>query len=213
MNRIAIIGAGAMGRQIAYHVKGAVGEFEVVGFYDDSADLQGDVLGRTKEVESDFAAGKFDCVSLGLGYNVSAFRGEMLSQMIGKVPLATIVSKDALVDGSAYVDEGCTILKGTIVDQGVKIGPNCFMSLGCSVSHETVIGANVYFSPRVTVCGNCRIGRGVFLGAGCVVRDGVSICDGAVIGCGAVVVKDITTEAVYAGNPARMLRGIDAKRI
>jgi len=38
------------------------------------------------------------------------------------------------------------------------------------------------------------------------VISGVSIGDGAVIGAGSVVTKDVPPYAIYAGNPARLVR-------
>lgn len=213
IKRLAIVGAGKLGRQIAHHARDAVEEFSIVGFYDDMAGLQGDVIGRVNDLEKDYAEGRFDCVSLGLGYNVCEFRSAVLARVIGKVPLAKIISRHALIDEDASIEEGCAILRGALIDQDVKIGPNCFISLGSSISHETEIGANTYISPHVTVCGNCKIGSGVFLGAGCILRDGVDVCDGAIVGCGAVVVKDITLPLRYIGNPARAIVDAGIKRI
>jgi acetyltransferase-like isoleucine patch superfamily enzyme len=36
----------------------------------------------------------------------------------------------------------------------------------------------------------------------------VRICDHVVVGAGSVVTKDITEPGIYAGNPARKLRGL-----
>jgi acetyltransferase-like isoleucine patch superfamily enzyme len=36
----------------------------------------------------------------------------------------------------------------------------------------------------------------------------VTICDRVVIGAGSVVTKDITRPGIYAGNPAKFLRGL-----
>lgn len=54
--------------------------------------------------------------------------------------------------------------------------------------------------------GNTRIGNDVWLGYGSTVLSGVTIGDGAVIGAGAVIVRDVPAYAVFAGNPARLIR-------
>lgn len=53
-----------------------------------------------------------------------------------------------------------------------------------------------------------KIGRGVWICSGAIVLGGVSIADHAVIAAGAVVTKDCTEAAVYAGIPARLVRKI-----
>jgi acetyltransferase-like isoleucine patch superfamily enzyme len=52
-----------------------------------------------------------------------------------------------------------------------------------------------------------RIGNRVSIGSNATILP-VTLCDGVVIGAGAVVTRDITKPGVYAGNPARLLRGL-----
>ena len=54
-----------------------------------------------------------------------------------------------------------------------------------------------------------RIGRGAWIG-GAVILKGVSVGDGSVVGIGAVVTTDVPDHVVVAGNPARVVRRLDA---
>lgn len=54
-----------------------------------------------------------------------------------------------------------------------------------------------------------KIGNGCWLGGGVIVLPGVSIGNGSVIGAGSVVTKDIPENVVAAGNPCRVIRGIN----
>jgi acetyltransferase-like isoleucine patch superfamily enzyme len=54
-----------------------------------------------------------------------------------------------------------------------------------------------------------RIGNHVSVGTNATVLP-VTICDHVVIGAGAVVTKDITVPGIYAGNPARLMRRLEA---
>lgn len=59
-------------------------------------------------------------------------------------------------------------------------------------------------------CGKTRvektiIGNNVFLGANAVVLPGVTIGDNCIIGAGAVVTKNIPSDVVAVGNPARVV--------
>ena len=38
---------------------------------------------------------------------------------------------------------------------------------------------------------------------------GVSIGDGAIIGAGSVVTKNVPSNSIYAGNPAKIIKTID----
>jgi acetyltransferase-like isoleucine patch superfamily enzyme len=52
-----------------------------------------------------------------------------------------------------------------------------------------------------------KIGNHVYLGSNSTILP-VEICDNVVIGAGSVVTKDIHVSGIYAGNPARMIRGL-----
>lgn len=52
------------------------------------------------------------------------------------------------------------------------------------------------------------IGHNVWLGGGVIVCPGVTIGDNSVIGAGSVVTRDIPSDVIAVGNPARVLREI-----
>lgn len=55
------------------------------------------------------------------------------------------------------------------------------------------------------------IGNDVFVGANAIILKGVSIGDRVIIGAGSVVVKDIPSDEVWAGNPAKFIRKVNAE--
>lgn len=65
-------------------------------------------------------------------------------------------------------------------------------------------GKNIAGHPKTK--GDVIIGNDVWIGCEAVIMSGVTIGDGAVIGARAVVTKDIEPYAIYAGNPARLIR-------
>ena len=52
------------------------------------------------------------------------------------------------------------------------------------------------------------IGNDVFIGARSIILKGVTIGDRAVIGAGSVVTKDIPSDCIAAGNPARIIKSL-----
>jgi galactoside O-acetyltransferase len=57
------------------------------------------------------------------------------------------------------------------------------------------------------------IGAHAILGANSVVIPGVTIGEGAAVGAGSIVTRDLAPWAVYAGSPARRVRGRPKERI
>jgi acetyltransferase-like isoleucine patch superfamily enzyme len=68
-------------------------------------------------------------------------------------------------------------------------------------SIKTKFSDHEYYPKVVT-----NIGSDVWIGDGVYVKAGVTIGHGAVIGMGAVVTKDVPPYAVFAGNPAKLIR-------
>jgi acetyltransferase-like isoleucine patch superfamily enzyme len=60
-------------------------------------------------------------------------------------------------------------------------------------------------APAANISGNFHFGDCVYFGTNSAIRPGVKICDNVTIGMGGVVVKDITEEGVYIGNPLKKL--------
>ena len=57
--------------------------------------------------------------------------------------------------------------------------------------------------------GRPRIGNNVSIGANVVIIGGVNIGDNVIVGAGSVVVKDVPSDCIVAGNPARIIRNLD----
>ena len=69
------------------------------------------------------------------------------------------------------------------------------------------------YERAVITCKPVRIKRNVWIGANATILPGVTIGENAVVGAGSVVTKDVPDNAVVAGNPARLIRFLDAERL
>jgi putative colanic acid biosynthesis acetyltransferase WcaB len=92
--------------------------------------------------------------------------------------------------------------------QALVVNDHAVIGSGCILRHSTTIGVlitSLSFDGDAPVIGN-----NVDIGSNVVILGKINIGDGAVIGAGSVVVKDVPAGAIVVGNPARVIRSIDA---
>jgi acetyltransferase-like isoleucine patch superfamily enzyme len=122
-----------------------------------------------------------------------------------------------------YIGDNCFIGPFVEIQKGVVIGSDCkiqshsFICELVTIGNDCFIGHGVMFVNDTFQAGKpsgdknlwkpTQIGDHVSIGSNATILP-VSICDHVVIGAGAVVTKDITEPGVYAGNPARRMRGV-----
>jgi len=93
----------------------------------------------------------------------------------------------------------------------VEIGNNVVFTRGCVLlthGYDWFVLRNLR-GKVLCSSGRVRIGDNVFLGVNCVVLQGVTIGDNVILGAGSVVTRDIPSNSVAVGNPARVLCSIE----
>jgi acetyltransferase-like isoleucine patch superfamily enzyme len=127
-------------------------------------------------------------------------------------------------------------LYGCTIGDGCFIGPFVEIQRGVTIGARTKVQSHSFICELVTIGDDCaiahgvmfindlfrsggpaggdrnkwqstRIGNRVSIGSNATILP-VTICDGVVIGAGSVVTRDIGLPGIYAGNPARRLRGV-----
>jgi sugar O-acyltransferase (sialic acid O-acetyltransferase NeuD family) len=208
--RVAILGAGALGQQIAQHLYQASG-YIVVGYFDDTQPkgkviAGGRVMGTIAEATEAYRYGTFDALLMGIGYQHLAVRQQLFEELSEVISFASFVHKTAHVDTSVVLEPGCFISPGCILDLNTQLGPNTFLYPGCILAHDTVVTGHSFFGPGVKLAGHVSIAESCFLGIGTTVIDNLTIGRGIQTGGGAVVIKSLSQPGLYVGNPARFIR-------
>jgi sugar O-acyltransferase (sialic acid O-acetyltransferase NeuD family) len=210
LQRLAIIGAGDLGQQIAYYAN-IEGQFEVVGFFDDlrnSPDMVGQipVLGKTNDIFKSFKKEQFDVLLIGVGYKHMAFRNKIFNQFKGYIPFARLIHSSCFIDPSSVIGEGVVMYPGCIIDHHVVVEQNVLLNVGCCISHHSLIGMHSFLSPRVAIAGFVTVEENCIIGINSTIIDNIKITKQTQIGGGSVVIKNIEKCGLYVGNPIRFIR-------
>jgi len=131
----------------------------------------------------------------------------------------------------AEIGEGCYIEPPLHANWGgrhVHFGKNIYANYNLTLVDDThiYVGDCTMFGPNVTVAtaghpilpelreqgyqynASVTIGKNCWIGAGAVIVPGITIGDNVVIGAGSIVTKDIPSNSVAVGNPARVIREV-----
>jgi acetyltransferase-like isoleucine patch superfamily enzyme len=119
------------------------------------------------------------------------------------------------------------IQKNAVVGKRCKISSHTFICEGVAIEDNVFIGHSVTFIndsyPRATTAeGGLQteadwkvertlVKKGASIGSGSTILSNISIGENAIVGAGSVVTKDVPPNSIVAGNPARVLRQIEAK--
>ena len=88
------------------------------------------------------------------------------------------------------------------IGRKVLIGPNVSIYTACHPLEREARDAFIEWAEPVT------IGDSVWIGGGTTILPGVTIGDHVVIGAGSVVTRDIPSNSLAVGNPARVIRSL-----
>lgn len=109
------------------------------------------------------------------------------------------------IQKGVVIGDRCRIQSHAFVCELVDIGSDCFVSHGAMFVNDLFATGGPARGDR-SLWKSTRIGDRVSIGTNATILP-VTICDDVVIGAGAVVTKDITESGIYAGSPAKKMRG------
>ncbi len=209
-----LVAASGLAREVLAAVR-THGTHDVVGFLDDSAELEGSsvaglpVLGPVAAVADHPDAEILVCA--GRGAARSAIVDRLGALGVGRGRFATFVHPGVEVPGGCEVGAGTVLLSGVVLTADVRIGEHVVAMPQVTFTHDDVVEDFATLAAGVSLGGSVRIGRAAYLGMSSCVRERLSIGAGATVGMGAVVLDEVPSGETWAGVPARRLRPADER--
>lgn len=152
---------------------------------------------------------------LNTGYKTPQEVRNILSKITGSkldssvqvlTPFNTDFGSNIRLGKGIFINKSCMFvdLGGIELEDNVLIGPDVKI---LSVNHPLDSK-----NRRGVILKSVKIKRNAWLGAGVTVCPGVTIGENSVIGAGSVVTKDVPSNTVYAGVPAKFIKNIEVKQ-
>lgn len=207
---IYIIGAGTYGE--AMYELATLNGYKVKGYYDEdekkinSLVMGVKVIGKFSELKTEDIVGNEYIVAIGN----NKIRNKIMTKINesgGFTP--TLIHPTAVISESATIGKGVYIQANAYIWTKVNISDYCIISPNVVIAHHSSLGKACLVSTLTGVGASIVIEDNVFIGMGSTIMTGVScIGENSVIGAGAVVIKDIEKNSVYAGVPAKKIRSL-----
>ena len=208
MKDLVIIGAGALGQEVAWLVE-EINEknqtWNILGFLDDFG------IENDKKFLGFKCIGKYsDITGFPDAYFIIAFGDARLREKIyldingDKYKWATLISPTVRIHSSNSIGKGVVIGRYTDLTVNCTIHDFVYLNIHVVLGHEVEVGEFSIISPNVTVNGGGKIGKSCQIGANAFVKD-VVIGDYSTVGASSCVVKPVEQYCVVAGVPAKVL--------
>lgn len=209
MQKLLIIGAGSVGKFIAYNMNHFAESFEIIGFLDDDASKHNaviagfQVLGPVEKLQ-EFSE-KGIAIVWGIAFpNIKKKLFDKYQNLSFDFP--NFIAKDAWVSETVDFGKGCIVYPGTTINYESVIEDFVVINMNCSLGHNCSIRSFSSLAPGVNLGGNTSIGNCVELGIGASTVQGIEIGDNATIGGQAMVVSNVSDADVVVGIPAKSIK-------
>lgn len=212
MKNLIIIGAGGLGREVAWlveRINARSPEWNILGFVESDPKKKHQRINGYSVLGGDEVLEEYPDVYVVCAIAAPEIRKKIVSCIQKTMPyvkFATLIDPTAEMSRWVTIGEGTIICAHAIVSVNTTIGSHVIIDWDSTVGHDSVISDFVTAYPSVNISGNTMIGQCSEVGTGTQIIQGKKIGACAIIGAGSVVVKDIPPKCTAVGVPAKPIK-------
>lgn len=208
---IVIIGCGGFGKEVAWiieRINEKSKEWNILGFADDCPDYAGKTVYNYKVL------GSTDVLrDMGEIYVICAVADcEAKKEIVNRISsfenirFATVIDPTCICHESAKIGEGSILCTNTMVNMDAHVGKHVTMVDRAAIGHDTIIGDFSVLFVGATVAGSTVINECCQIGMGAQILQNMNIGKNTVVGAGAVVCRDLPSDCIALGIPAKPVK-------
>lgn len=186
----------------------AQGQYEIIGFIDDTPAKQGQQFCGIEIFSRDILHKYKDVSVLAVpGSPASYLQRKMILEGL-HVPaqrFATVIHPKATVSVSAHVGYNVLIMAGVVITTQVILGNHVCILPNTVIHHDVRIGDYSLLGANIVIAGFTTIGQNCYVGSGSNLMNNIEIGDYTLIGMGTNVLKSLPAYKKAVGNPARII--------
>jgi tetrahydrodipicolinate N-acetyltransferase len=152
-------------------------------------------------------------------YHLENDRRNSAIPLLDLKPLTARIEPGAVIREKVEIGERVIVMMGAVINIGAIVGAGTMVDMNAVVGARAIVGQNCHVGAGAVLAGvleppsaePVRIDDEVLIGANAVVLEGCRVGKGSVVAAGAVVTTDIPDHVVAAGQPARVIKQVDAR--
>ena len=212
MQDIVIFGASGMGKEVAWLIENINSynkTWNILGFIDDDPALievenifRYSFLGSSDWFETNNNK-VFVAIAIGKGQVRMKVHETLLQYEM--IEFASLVDPTVRVDQTVNLGVGSIICRNCTTTVDTIIGNFVLMNTGASVGHDSILGDYCTLLTNSIVAGHTTLGDCCEVGSGAFVLQGKTVVANTIIAPLSSILKNITEQGTYVGNPARRM--------
>lgn len=156
---------------------------------------------------------KFQCIAEDVHIGNAVYLADFINLYGCRIGDGTKIGAFVEIQRNVEVGRNCKISSHSFICEGVSIEDNVFIGHG-------VVFINDKFPRAANPDGTLQsaadwdvirtvVKKGASIGSGVTIMCGITIGEDAIVGAGSIVLDDVASSTIIAGNPARILRKIN----